>query len=150
PLAAFVAWTGLSLSWAVDLKQGSVELLFFFLPFGLLAACLARLPWRPRLLPWLWVELAAMAALFAVVGIYQEIARDVFWNPKVIVGNAYQSYFRVNSLFWDPSIYGRFLVLAILASLVVARWSRSRRTVWAVAVVIALAWVGLLFSYSQT
>src|SRR5205823_4750976 len=47
PLAAFIAWTGLSLSWAVDVKQGSVQLLFFFLPFGLLALCLARLPWHP-------------------------------------------------------------------------------------------------------
>jgi hypothetical protein len=150
PLAAFVAWSGLSLSWTVDLKQGSVELLFFFLPFGLLAVCLARLPWRPRLLPWLWVELAAMAVLFAAVGVYQEIAHDIFWNPKVIVGNAYQSFFRVNSLFWDPSIYGRFLVLAILASLVVARWSRSVRTAVLAAGVIALSWVGLLFSYSQT
>ena len=150
PLAAFVAWTGLSLSWAVDVKQGSVQLLFFFLPFGLLALCLARLPWHPRLLPWPWLELAAMTVLFAVVGIYQEVARHVFWNPKVIVGNAYQSFFRVNSLFWDPSIYGRFLVIAILASLVVARWSRSARTVWTAAGVIALAWVGLLFSYSQT
>src|ERR671936_1084170 len=120
PLAAFAGWTGLSLAWSQDLRQGAVELLFFFLPFGLLAVCLARLPWRPRLVPWLWLELAAMAVLFSVVGIYQEIARDVFWNPKVIVGNAYQSFFRVNSLFWDPSIYGRFLVVAILATLVVA------------------------------
>jgi len=150
PLAAFVAWSGLSLSWTVDLKQGSVELLFFFLPFGVLAVCLARLPWRPRLLPWLWVELAAMAVLFATVGIYQEIASDVFWNPKVIVGNAYQSFFRVNSLFWDPSIYGRFLVVAILATLVVAGTSRSARTLWLSAGVIVLSWVGLLFSYSQT
>jgi O-antigen ligase len=91
-----------------------------------------------------------MAVLFAAVGVYQEIAHDIFWNPKVIVGNAYQSFFRVNSLFWDPSIYGRFLVLAILASLVVARWSRSVRTAVLAAGVIALSWVGLLFSYSQT
>jgi hypothetical protein len=150
PVAALVAWAGLSLSWTVDLKQGAVQLLFFFLPFGLLALCLARLPWRPRFVPWLWIELAAMAVLFAVVGIYQEIVRDVFWNPKVIVGNAYQSFFRVNSLFWDPSIYGRFLVLAILATLVVVRWSRRARTIWVGSGVIALAWVGMLFSYSQT
>jgi hypothetical protein len=34
PLAAFVVWTGLSLSWTHDLDKGSVALLFFFLPFG--------------------------------------------------------------------------------------------------------------------
>ena len=150
PLAAFVAWTGLSLSWTVDLKQGAIELLFFFLAFGLLALCLARLPWEPRRLPLLYGQLAAMGVLFAAVGIYQEAAHDVFWNPKVIVGNAYGSFFRVNSLFWDPSIYGRFLVVAILASVAVALRSTSMRTVLLAAGVVALSWVGLLFSYSQT
>jgi O-antigen ligase/polysaccharide polymerase Wzy-like membrane protein len=150
PLALFVAWTGLSLSWTIDLKQGSVQLLFFYLPFGLLAICLARLPWRPKLLPALYLELAAMGVLFAVVGLYQRAAHHVFWNAKVIVGNAYQSFFRVNSLFWDPSIYGRFLVIVILVSVVVVLATRDRRTQWFAVSVIALSWVGLFFSYSQS
>ena len=150
PLAAFLAWTGISLSWATDIKQGSVELLFFYIPFGLLAVSLARLPWRARMFPLLAGQLGAMALLFSLVGIYQEVARDIFWNPKVIVGNAYQSFFRVNSLFWDPSIYGRFLVVAILAGLTVVLWTQSMRLWWIVVFGMALAWVGLLFSYSQT
>src|SRR5438105_3947014 len=40
PLAAFVGWTGLSLAWTQDLRQGAVELLAFYLPFGLLAVAL--------------------------------------------------------------------------------------------------------------
>ena len=36
----------------------------------------------------------------------------------MIVGNAYAPFYRVNSVFWDPSIYGRYLVVAILARLV--------------------------------
>ncbi len=150
PLAAFVAWTGLSLSWTIDLKKGAVELLFFFLPFGLLALALARLPWGRRLFVGLYLELTAMALLFALVGIYQEAARDVFWNPKVIVGDAYAPFFRVNSLFWDPSIYGRFLVVAILVNLVVVLFASDRRVRVAAAAAIALVWVGLLFSYSQS
>lgn len=151
PLAAFVVWTGLSLSWTNDLDKGSVQLLFFFLPFGLLAIVLARLPWRPRLFSALWLQLAAMGVLFALVGIYQYAARDVFWNPKVIVGNAYQPFYRVNSLFWDPSIYGRFLVVAALASLVVAVWGpRAGRVRLAAAGAVAVTWVGLLFSFSQS
>jgi hypothetical protein len=42
---------------------------------------------------------------------------EVFWNPKLRVDNAYAPFFRVNSVFWDPSIYGRYLVVAILATL---------------------------------
>jgi O-Antigen ligase len=150
PLALFVAWTGLSLSWTIDLKQGSVQLLFFYLPFGLLALALARLPWRPKLVPYLYAELAAMGVLFALVGLYERAAHHVFWNAKVIVGNAYQSFFRVNSLFWDPSIYGRFLVIVILGSVVVVLACSDRRVQLAAAGVTALAWVGLFFSYSQS
>jgi O-antigen ligase len=150
PLAAFVAWSGLTLAWARDPRQGAVELIFFYLPFGLLAVVLARLPWSRAWLRWLYAELVAMALAFAAVGVYQWATRDVFWNPKVIVGNAYAPFYRVNSVFWDPSIYGRFLVVAILASLVlVLRGSREKIALGAALAIVA-AWIGLLFSFSQS
>jgi putative inorganic carbon (HCO3(-)) transporter len=150
PLAAFVGWTGLSLAWTQDLRQGAIELLAFYLPFGVLAVALARLDWRRRWLLVLSGELVLMGLIFAVVGIEQWITRDIFWNPKVLVGNTYAPFFRVNSLFWDPSIYGRFLVVAMLAVLVVALFTRSLRIVLAGAAAIAVMWVGLLFSFSQS
>jgi O-antigen ligase len=150
PLAAFVAWTGLSLAWSQDVRQGAIELLAFYLPFGLLAVSLSRLDWRARWVVALYGELCVMALIFAVVGIEQWINRDIFWNPKLLVGNTYAPFYRVNSVFWDPSIYGRFLVVAILATLVVALRSRSTRTIIAAVAGIALVWVGLLFSFSQS
>ena len=150
PLAAFVAWTGLSLAWSQDVRQGAIELLAFYLPFGLLAVSLSRLDWRARWVVALYAELCLMAVIFAVVGIEQWITRDIFWNPKLLVGNTYAPFYRVNSVFWDPSIYGRFLVVAILATLVVALRSRSTRTIIAASAGIALVWVGLLFSFSQS
>jgi putative inorganic carbon (HCO3(-)) transporter len=150
PLAAFVAWTGLSLAWSHDVRQGAIELLAFYLPFGLLAVSLSRLDWRAGWVAALYAELCVMAPIFAVVGIEQWITRDIFWNPKLLVGNTYAPFYRVNSVFWDPSIYGRFLVVAILATLVVALRSRSWRTILAAAAGIALVWVGLLFSFSQS
>ena len=50
----------------------------------------------------------------------------------MIVGNAYAPFYRVNSVFYDPSVYGRFLVVAILAALVVALYGRDRRVAYAV------------------
>jgi putative inorganic carbon (HCO3(-)) transporter len=150
PLAAFVAWTGVSILWVDDLRQGAIELLFFFLPFGLLAVGVARLPWSRRWLTVLYGQLAVMALVFGAIGVYQYATRDVFWNPKVIVGNAYAPFFRVNSVFWDPSIYGRFLVVAILASLVLVFASRSRVRAGGLALAIVATWVGLLFSFSQS
>jgi len=153
PLAAFVGWSGLTLLWTSDLRQGSITLLFFFLPFGLLAITLARLPWSRRWLLGLYGLLGLMAVVFAFVGLYQWVNRDVFWNPKVIVANAYAPsgfFYRVNSVFYDPSIYGRFLVLAILATLVLVLYSRKPRVAAALTVVIAAIWSGLLFSFSQS
>ncbi|MDP8911265.1 MAG: O-antigen ligase family protein [Actinomycetota bacterium] len=153
PLAALLVWTGLSLVWSEDLREGSVALAAFYLPFGVLAVWLARLRWSRRWITALYAELAVLAVAFAAVGVYQWLSRDVFWNPKVIVGNAYAPsayFYRVNSVFWDPSIYGRFLVVAIVASLVLVLYRAGTRVALLVAAIIAATWVGLLFSFSQS
>jgi uncharacterized membrane protein (UPF0136 family) len=95
-----------------------------------------------------------MGLLFAVIGIWQYETRNIFWNPKVKVDNAYAPsgwFYRVNSVFYDPSIYGRFLVVAILASLVVILLRRGD-ILWQIAVVltIGITWVGLVPSFSQS
>jgi putative inorganic carbon (HCO3(-)) transporter len=150
PLAAFIAWTGLSILWTEDLRQGSIDLLFFYLPFGLLALVLARLEWRRLIVLGLLAELAAMAIVFAAIGIYQYETRHIFWNQKLGVSNAYAPFYRVNSVFWDPSIYGRFLVVAILACLVAVLFARDRRVLIGGTAAIAAIWAGLYFSYSQS
>lgn len=150
PMALVVAWFALTSVWTDSAEQAAIVLSFFVLPFALLAVVLSRLPWDRRALIGLTGLLGGMAVLFAAVGIWQWAARDIFWNPKVIVGNIYGSFFRVNSLFWDPSIYGRFLVVAILVVLaIVLLRVRPRWDLW-LAAGILLVWVGLLFSFSQS
>jgi len=154
PLGLFVGWEGISILWTKDVRQGAIELLFFVLPFGLLTVALARLVWSRVWVLTLYVQLALMGLVFAVIGIVQYQTRDIFWNPKVRVDNAYAPsgwFYRVNSVFYDPSIYGRFLVVAILASLVVVLRRRAD-PLWAVAATLAIAitWAGLLPSFSQS
>jgi putative inorganic carbon (HCO3(-)) transporter len=150
PLAAFVGWTGLSLAWSKDVSEGAVEVLAFYVPLTLLAIAIARLPWSDLGLRALYGEVALMGLVFAVVGFYQYDTRDIFQNPKVITANAYAKFFRVNSVFWDPSIYGRFLVLAIAPSLVLIVLGRSLRLAAAAAAAVAVMWLGLLISFSQS
>jgi O-antigen ligase len=150
PLAAFVGWSGLSILWTQDVRQGAIELLFFFLPFGLLAVVLARLPWSRLWVLGVLAEVTGMALVFAAIGIYQYENRDIFWNPKLNVSNAFAPFYRVNSVFWDPSIYGRFLVVAILACLVAVLFGRDRRVLIGGAAAIGGIWAGLYFSYSQS
>src|SRR4051794_40156159 len=154
PLAAFVGWQGISILWTEDVRQGAIELLFFVLPFGLLTVVLARLVWSRVWVLTLYVQLAVMALVFAAIGIVQYETRNIFWNPKVKVDNAYAPsgwFYRVNSVFYDPSIYGRFLVIAIVASLVVVLLHRGD-PLWRIAVVltIGITWAGLLPSFSQS
>jgi O-antigen ligase len=152
PLAIFIGWTGLSFLWTKDVRQGAIELLFFVLPFGLLTVALARLVWSRAWVLTLYVQLAVMALVFAVIGVVQYETRSIFWNPKVRVDNAYAPsgwFYRVNSVFYDPSIYGRFLVVGILASLVLVLFERSRWA-WIAAGVAAETVVGLIPSFSQS
>lgn len=152
PLALFIGWTGLAFLWSQDRRQGAIYLLFYVLPFGLLAVSLARLPWRAGWVTALYVQLAAMAVTFALIGVWQYTTRNIFWNPKVLVDNAYATsswFYRVNSVFYDPSIYGRFLVVAILASLVLVLFG-GVADAWSGLAVAVIAWVGLVPSFSQS
>ena len=150
PLAAFVGWTGLSLLWTDDLRRGAIFLLAFVLPFGLLALAIARLPWERRSLLGLYGLLLATALVYAGIGLFQWVTRDVFWNPTVIVGNAYAPFYRVNSVFYDPSIYGRYLVVAILATLGFVLVGLRGKVLAGAIVAVGALWVGLLVSFSQS
>jgi hypothetical protein len=150
PLAFVVAWTGLSLAWTKDVHEGAIEVLAFYVPFVVLALAVARLPWNelgPRALH---AEVAVMGLIFAAVGFYQYDTRNIFENRKVIHSNAYAPFFRVNSLFWDPSVYGRFLVIAMIPSIVLIVRGRSTRLAWAAFAALVVTWLGLLISFSQS
>src|SRR5271154_7439755 len=70
-----------------------------------------------------------LAVVFAGVGFIEYFRKSLFLNPKVVAANQYDNYFRVNSLFFDPSIYGRFLALVMIAvtTIVVSDDSSSAR-----------------------
>ena len=53
--------------------------------------------------------------MFAGVGFVEYYRKSLFLNPKVVAANQYDNYFRVNSVFFDPNIYGRFLALVMVA-----------------------------------
>jgi O-antigen ligase len=145
--AALIGWSAISLAWSADPRQGGVQMLFFYLPFGFLLSRLAAL--RPTVSQ-LRLMLGAQVALglvFAAVALWQYEAKHVFWNQKIIVGNEYASFFRVNSLFYDASIYGRFMAVTIVLLLGVAV---HRRLTAPLLVLVAALFVGQYVAYSQS
>jgi O-antigen ligase len=149
PAAAFFALASLSLLWSRDLDAGANLLAFFLLPFAALVAVVARAelaPWLPKALAWIAIGLAS---LFAAIGLWQEATKDLFfYSPQLEVANAYSPFFRVTSLFTDPSLYGRHLVLGF-AVLLVLLWA-GRINPYLAAAIGTLLFAGLYFSYSQT
>jgi putative inorganic carbon (hco3(-)) transporter len=150
PLALYLGWIGFSVEWTVDLHAAVIDLLAFYIPFTIIAVSIARLPWRPSRVRILYGELAAMALIFAAVGFYQYETRSIFQNSKVEISNTYSALFRVNSVFFDPSIYGRFLVIALIPTAVLLVRGRFGRWGFAALAGAAVVWLGLLVSFSQS
>jgi O-antigen ligase len=68
----------------------------------------------------------------------------------VIASNQVEEYFRVNSLFFDPNIYGRFLALVMIGLASVLLWAkRARSLAWTIAGLVVL-WGGLITTLSQS
>ncbi|HYP48584.1 MAG TPA: O-antigen ligase family protein, partial [Thermoleophilaceae bacterium] len=119
------------------------------LPFAVLLATVARAPfpdWLPRALATTGI---ALASLFAAVGLWQAATHKLFFfAPNLAVSNANTDFFRVTSLFGDPSLYGRHVVLGIGVALALLAARRSNR--WLLLGALVVMWAGLLFSYSQS
>jgi hypothetical protein len=149
PTSALVALSGVSLLWTKDLRAGEIELVFFYFPFVVLLSILAL----TRTRDWTWGALAtalvAVTSLFAAIGVYQAWSHtEILAKQNVQLTNAYSAFFRVTSVFQDPSVYGRHLVLGIVVVLTVLWLGRVRPAVGLP--VLGLLTLGLYFSYSQT
>ena len=151
PVAALVTFSSTSFLWTWDERAGGIALAFFVFPFVAGFATVARNPvaaWLPRAL---LITLVALGSLFAMIGIWQAHTRTLFFARDVEVANAYTSFFRVTSLFKDPSLYGRYLVIPIAVLLVAILIRRGRTVDWVVAsALIAFLFWGLFYSYSQS
>ena len=68
----------------------------------------------------------------------------------MIRSNEFHTYFRVNSVFWDPNVYGRWLALAIVAAMGALLWARERREQALLTALVAVLWIGLAPTFSQS
>ncbi|HEY7961592.1 MAG TPA: O-antigen ligase family protein [Solirubrobacteraceae bacterium] len=149
-LLAAVVLYAVQASYSADAVKALESLAFFYVPFGLLYALLRQVRWTPRLLLACLAIAVAQAVVFAGVGFVEYQRKELLLNPKIVAANEYDNYFRVNSLFFDPSIYGRFLALVMLAVTAAVLWSRRRRDVLLGAAVLLWLLGGLITSFSQS
>ena len=136
--------------YAGDSARALEQVVFFYVPFALLFVLLRGLEWTPRRLAWGGGVLVGLALIFAAIGFWEFQTRHLLLNPRVIASNQFEEYFRVNSLFFDPNIYGRFLALVMVGLASVLLWAkRPRSLAWTIAALVVL-WGGLITTLSQS
>ncbi len=149
-LAAVVVLYALQALYSPDFSKGLQNVCFFLVPFTVAYALLRDCEWdRKLLVAVLWV-VAVEAIAFVVIGSVEWASRSLFWNHQVIRSNDFHTYFRVNSVFWDPNIYGRYLSLVIVVATAALLWAKERRNVILLTTLIAVLWIGLVPTYSQS
>jgi O-antigen ligase len=149
-LAAAVVLFTLQAAYSTSLDKALEQTVFFYVPFALLFAVLRDIDWSVRLLRAGFLVLVGLALAFAAVGFVEYATRQLVLNPKVIASNELEAYFRVNSLFFDPNIYGRFLALVMIGLAAVLLWERRPRTTALAAGALVVLWGGLVLTLSQS
>ena len=149
-LLAFVVLYGLQSLYSGDFEQALKNTVFFYVPFALLLKLLTTVAWSRRILVLCAAVTAGLAIAFAGVGFVEYATRHLLWNHKVIESNEFQTYFRVNSLFFDPNIYGRYLAMAMVVLGGVLLWAQRRRDVLVLSGALAVLLVGIVLSFSQS
>ena len=149
-LAGVVVLYALQTLYSPDFSKSLQNVCFFFVPFSLVYALLRDVRWDRKLLTLvLWV-IAAEAVAFVLVGTVEYASRELFWNGQVIRSNEFHTYFRVNSIFWDPNIYGSYLALVIVVAMSALLWAKERKTLALLTALVAVLWLGLALTFSQS
>ncbi len=149
-LLASVVLYAMQALYSTDRAKAAENLAFFYVPFGLLFVLLRDVRWTRELLLRCLAVAVALAVAFAGVGFVEYARKELFLNPKVVAANQFDNYFRVNSLFFDPNIYGRFLALVMIAVSTFVLWRRNLREVLIAAGVLLWLLAGLVTSFSQS
>jgi putative inorganic carbon (hco3(-)) transporter len=149
-LAGYVVLYALQAAYSPKFTTALQQVVFFYVPFALAYCLLRRLDWTQRLTRTCLALVAGLAVVFALVGFVEYETKTIFLNPKLIAANQVHAYFTVNSVFFDPNIFGRFLALVMILLGAVILYARRQRTQVATLVVLAILWAALVLTLSRS
>jgi O-antigen ligase len=149
-IGALAAFLVLSELWSADRDEGAVKIVFFYIPFVLAYLLVIALWQRAPAMRILATTTIAIAVPVALLAVWQYAVRGIFWNETLIQANVYSRFYRVNSIFFDPNILGRYLVLAVVACIALAWVSRDPRTLWLLTGVSVVLLAGLFVTFSRS
>jgi putative inorganic carbon (HCO3(-)) transporter len=133
-----------------DFEKALQQMVFFYAPFAVVFVHLRRLAWSGRLLRRCLQVVAVEAIVFAAIGFAEYATKTIILNPKLVVQNDLHAYFTVNSVFFDPDIFGRFLALVMIALAAALLYVRRRGEQLLLTAVLAILWAGLVLTLSRS
>ena len=123
---------------------------FFYIPFAVLLARLRDLEWSRELLIRCLLVTVALAVAFSLIGFVEEATRHLILSSKLVLSNSLHAYFTVNSVFFDPNIFGRYLAIVMLLVTTVLLYDKRTRVQIGSIVVLAILWTCLVFTLSRS
>jgi putative inorganic carbon (HCO3(-)) transporter len=136
--------------YSVDFKAALQNVVFFYVPFALLFSLLRRLEWSREMVVRCLQVVVPLALLFSLIGFVEYDTKTLLLNPKLVAANDVHTYFTVNSVFFDPDIFGRFLAMVMITVAAVLLHSREKRLQIGSTVVLAILWGCLVLTLSRS
>ena len=149
-LALYIVLYAIQAVYSSDFEKALQQMVFFYVPFALLFSLLRRLNWTRALIFRCLQVVVALAVLFAGIGFVEYATKTLLLNPKLIAANDVHAYFTVNSVFFDPDIFGRFLALVMIWLAAVLLNAREQRLQIGSTIVLAILWGGLVLTLSRS
>jgi putative inorganic carbon (hco3(-)) transporter len=155
-LAAFIVLYALQALYspAAGSQSGFVTALqnevFFYIPFAVLLARLRDIEWtRPLMIRCLQITVG-LAIAFSLIGFLEEATRTLYFRSNLVQSNELHEYFTINSVFYDPDIFGRYLALGMLLVTTVLLYEKRTRAQLGAVLTLAILWTCLVFTLSRS
>jgi hypothetical protein len=149
-VALFLVLYALQAIYSSDFIAALQNMAFFYVPFALLFVMLRGQEWDREMLTRCLAVTAALAVVFAGIGFIEEATKHLLLNPKLIAANDVHEYFTVNSVFFDPDIFGRYLAIVMILLVGVLLYERGVRLQAVTTGVLLVLWCGLVFTLSRS
>jgi putative inorganic carbon (HCO3(-)) transporter len=150
-LALAVAGYAIQALYSADPGAALKTVAFFYIPFAVLFG---------TLLDWRWTRTAALLSFGAavligltagIIGIIEYVQSEP--SPSdltAIFSNRVRAKVRVDSIFYDPNVYGRYLSIVLILVSTSLLWHRRRRETVVAGLIFAVLAAGLWVSFSRS
>jgi hypothetical protein len=149
-LAATLVLYAIQSAYSEDVSNAIENACFFLVPFAVLFCQLTEIRWTRDDLLAVGIAVGAVGVGLAIVALAEYAAKDLIFNQQLLDSNQIKPAFRVNSLFHDPNVLGRYLVLGVIGLAAGVAFSRGGRLAMLATAAAVLMLGGLVLSYSIT